>query len=214
MSYFPFFIDVQDKAFLVVGGGRIAYRKVEVLSQFEVKINVTAAKICEEISVLKNISDEGNDLRKQILLNEREFVDDDIFTADYVVAATDDEKLNSYIAELCRKNNKLVNVVDVKEECSFVFPAIIKKEELVIAVSTGGNSPAMAAEIKRKIQSEIPDYYGELIECLGLYREYIKSNVDLPENRIKVYKELIGLAELQEGNVTFEQIQNTVTKYS
>lgn len=203
MSYFPFFMDVQNKVFLVVGGGRIAYRKIEVLLQFDTRIIVTAPTICKEIYVLKN----------RILLNEREFLKNDIMNVDFVIAATDNQALNTSIFELCKEKNKPVNVVDVKEECSFVFPAIIKNEDLVIAVSTGGNSPAMAAKIKKEINTVIPEYYGELIECLGLHREYIKNEILLPEKRMKAYEEIIGIAKAQESNVTSDIIQEIVNKY-
>ncbi len=206
MAYFPFFIDISDKVCIVVGGGRIAFRKIEVLSKFNAKIIVIASNICEEICLLKEVSE-------QIVLNKRDFLDEDILQAEFVIAATDDESLNSHISGLCKKNSILVNVVDVKEECSFVFPAIVKKEELVIAISTGGNSPAMAAKIKKDIQRVIPDYYGELISILGEYREYIKNEINDIENRKEIYNELIHIAELNKENITFESIQDIVKKY-
>ncbi len=213
MSYFPFFVDVKDKAFLVVGGGGVALRKIEVLSRFDVKIIVIAADICKEIYDWKEISGRQDGENGQIELHERKFKDEDILKAEYVVAATDNEKLNTHISELCRKNSKPVNVVDVKEECSFVFPAIIKEEDLVIAVSTGGNSPAMAAKIKRDIERNIPLYYSELIGLLGAYREAVKNEITLPENRRKAYRELIRMAERKEDSLSEASVMDIIRKY-
>lgn len=244
MAYFPFYIDIKDKVWIVIGGGNIAFRKVEVLSQFDAKIIVIAPSICKEIYAIQKQSDvkinnvknkikqsikdqkitdednqdkiniNRNDLgNAQIIIHKREFHEDDLKEADFVVAATDDEILNSHISKLCVNNNKLVNVVDVKEECSFIFPAIVKDKELVVAISTGGNSPAAAVNIKKKIQRAIPEYYGEFIELLGEYRDFIKNEVDNPKKRNKVYNELIRIGELSDGNLTFDVIQKIVNQY-
>jgi len=214
MAYFPFFIEINGKSCVVAGGGKIAFRKIEVLSKFNTKIVVIAPAICEEITALKKELDEAaNNENEQIVLIKRDFEDIDVMDTDFVIAATNDISLNSHIAKYCKENNKLVNVVDVKEECSFVFPAIIKKGELVIAISTGGNSPAMAAKIKKDIEDVIPEYYVELIELLGKYRDYIGNNVHLPENRKKVYHDMISAAVSNEGDITFELMQKIVNKY-
>lgn len=248
MAYFPFYIDIKDKVWIVIGGGTIALRKIEVLSKFDANIIVIAPSICKEIYAIqkeledknptdvnnedKNFkvmdntdlknkvmdnkvdnTDKSNKDKAQIIIHKREFQEEDINEADFVIAATDDEILNSYISELSIKNSKLVNVVDVQEECSFIFPAIVKNKELVVSISTSGNSPAMAVKVKKKIQKAIPEYYGELIETLGEYRDYIKNEVDIPKNRNKVYQELIQIAELSEGRLTFDMVQNIVNKY-
>lgn len=212
MAYFPFYIDINNKVFLVVGGGKIALGKIKVLLKFDAIIIVVASKICEEIYKIKKTHDEKNSKEKIILYN-REFNDEDILTAEFIIAATDNKLLNSHISEICKRSNRMVNVVDVKEECSFVFPAIIKNQELVVSIATGGNSPAMAAKIKRDIEKFIPEYYGELIEVLGEQREYIKKQVPIPEYRKQVYNELIALAQLNGGNITSEEIENIIYKY-
>ncbi|KOA20697.1 siroheme synthase [Clostridium homopropionicum DSM 5847] len=212
MAYFPFYIDINNKIFLVVGGGKIALGKIKVLLKFEAIIIVIAPNICEEIYKIKKFHDEKNS-KEQIILYNREFRDEDILAAEIIIAATDNKLLNSHISEVCKRNNKMVNVVDVKEECSFVFPAIIKNQELVVSIATGGNSPAMAAKIKRDIEKYIPEYYGELIEVLGEQREYIKKEVPNTEYRKQVYNELIALAQLYGRNITTEEIENIISKY-
>ena len=83
---------------------------------------------------------------------------------DVVIMATDDAELNSRYAELCRNNHILVNVVDVKKDCDFYFPAIIKQGEVVVSVSTGGSSPMLASKIKKDIRQNLRADYGQIAE--------------------------------------------------
>ncbi|ROR28289.1 uroporphyrin-III C-methyltransferase/precorrin-2 dehydrogenase/sirohydrochlorin ferrochelatase/precorrin-2 dehydrogenase/sirohydrochlorin ferrochelatase [Mobilisporobacter senegalensis] len=211
MTYFPFYVDISNQNCLVVGGGKIAYRKIKILLEFNVRIKIIAPGISRQIYDLE--SEINKKHLKKIIIIDREFEDGDIDDTDFVIAATDNEHLNSHISRLCKRNNKMVNVVDVKEECSFIFPAIIKMKEMVVGISTGGNSPAMAAQIKKEIQKNIPDYYGELIEFLGENRDYIKSEVSDSGDRKKVYDELIELANLHKGNITGQDLVDIVNKY-
>ena len=208
MAYFPIYIDLKDKKCVVVGGGRIALRKIELLHQFGAKITVIAPFICDDI--YNNYLDDNS---IHITLINRDFLDSDICDAEIVVAATDDEKLNSHISDLCKKRNLPVNVVDVKEECTFIFPAMIKKGELVISISTGGSSPAMASKIRENIESVIPDYYSGLIEFLGDYRDYIKSEIHSQEQRKKVYNEFIEIVEKNQENMSIDSINKVIDKY-
>jgi len=204
MAYFPFYMDISDNKCLIVGGGKIAFRKVEVLIQFDIEIKVIATSICDEINKLNN---------NKLTICKRDFRDEDIRNADFIIAATNNNELNTHISDICKKNNILVNVVDVKEECNFIFPAIIKREELVIAISTGGNSPAMAAKIKKNTELTIPDYYGNLIETLGECREFIKNEIANTEMRKHVYNELIKIGEINNGKLTFEMIKEVAAKF-
>jgi len=204
MSYFPIYIDLKDKKCVVVGGGRIALRKIEILHQFGAKIIVIAPYICATIYKMESNS---------ITLVKRDFYDSDICDVELVVAATDDKDLNSHISNICRKRDLLVNVVDVKEECSFIFPAILKKGELVISVSTGGSSPAMAHKIRKDIESVIPDYYSSLIELLGEHRDIVKSEIHSQELRKKMYNEIIEMIEINQEVMSLDTINKVIDKY-
>ena len=100
MAYFPFYIDIENKKILVVGGGTVALRKIEKLTPFSPDITVVAPKICEEIKVLN------------VKIIDRRFCDSDLDGAFCVVSATDDETLNGRIFQLCNEKNILVNTVD------------------------------------------------------------------------------------------------------
>jgi siroheme synthase-like protein len=180
-------MDISDKVCLIVGGGKIALHKVKVLLQFNIKIHLVAPEICKEIYTLKNSAYETD-----LNIIKREFCQEDILQADIVIAATDNHELNRYIANLCKNNNKLVNVVDDKEQSNFIFPAIIKKKDLLLTISTGGKSPMFTVVIKEELEKHIPEYYGDLIDILGEVREYIKEFVPDGNMRKKIYMKLIA----------------------
>lgn len=119
MAYFPFYIDIENKNILVVGGGTVALRKIEKLSHFKPSITVVSPKICREI------------LKFNVKAVEREFDDNDLNGAFCVISATDNEQVNSHIFELCKEKNILVNTVDDKEKCGFIFPALVQKIPLL-----------------------------------------------------------------------------------
>ena len=207
MAYFPMYVDISDKKCVVVGGGRIAFHKIEILEQFGSKITVISPFIGDDIYAL------SKKVEKPLIFIEREFMDSDICDARLVVAATDNVALNSHISNICKAKGIMVNVVDVKEECTFIFPAIVKRDELVISISTGGSSPAMASRIKKNIESAIPAYYSSVIELMGEHREYIKKEIHTQQERKKVYNELIDIAEKNLGSISFEIIKEVVDRY-
>ena len=95
------------------------------------------------------------------------------------------------MAELCRQQRILVNVVDVKSDCGFYFPAIIKDKEVVISVSTGGQSPVLAGMIKRNIESHLGRNYGDIAERMGELREQVKAQIDGEEERKKAFQQMV-----------------------
>ncbi len=211
MAYFPFYMDITDKLWVIVGGGTIALHKIKILIEFGATMTVIAPDIQGDIRWIQRQGEQ----KKQYKINirERDFEESDLARADYVIAATDDNQLNSHIAQLCRAQNKPVNVVDVKEECSFIFPSIQKKENLVIAVSTGGNSPALAAKLRKDLESAIPDYYGTFNELLGEYRDYIKQKIEDPKTRKLLYQELIFLTEAKGRSLSEEELRDVIHRY-
>lgn len=118
MAYFPFITDIEDMDCLVVGGGSVAWHKVEILAEYDVNIHIVAVSASERLK-------ETADSNKRIDIRIREFRDSDINGMDFVVAATGNRELDMNISKLCKKQRIPVNVVDIKEACSFIFPAVI-----------------------------------------------------------------------------------------
>ena len=202
MSYFPLFMELKDRDCLVVGGGRVAWRKVKVLMDFGARVSVVAPEIISEIGEL------GPD---QLL--EREFLDDDVWGRILVVAATDDETLSQRISRLCQARSIPVNVVDQIQDCSFIFPAYVKRGEVVAAFSSGGQSPVMTQYLKAQIKPVMTEKLGELAACLGSLRDVVHSSVQTETARKHLYEELLQLG-LQKGeNPETEEIWNVMKKY-
>lgn len=205
MSFFPFCMDIRDKVCLIIGGGSIALRKAEVLAEFDAEIWIVALRIDDSFYKWKDTF--GGD--KEIKLIERGFLDNDVLNADIVVAATDNKELNTHISDLCKTYHKLVNVVDVPKESTFIFPAVIKKKDLLISVSTNGRSPMFASEIKTELQDYIPDYYAELVDMLGECRDYVNKYMVDSNKKKEIYKNLITQGKKMKGrlnSVIIEQI--------
>lgn len=169
MAYFPFYIDISQKSCVVVGGGRVALRKIEKLLPFGVDITVVARNICDEIKALN------------IKIIEREFHDNDIDHAFMVISATDDRELNRRIFRSCTAKNILINSVDDIESCGFVFPALIKSGAITIGITTSGKAPAYSRKLKKRIQAIIDDTAAAEVEEIARYRESIQAK--LPDVR-------------------------------
>ena len=182
MAYFPFFMEAEGMDCLIVGGGTVALRKVQVLLEYGAAIRVTSPEICAEIRALAG--------QGSIALFERPYEPRDMDGAEAVVAATSDEELNRQISAECRRRRIPVNVVDVKEECSFIFPALVKDGDIVAGISTGGASPAMARLLKQRIREAIPEGAGEAAAWLKSCRPFVKARVDSQPVREAVFKEL------------------------
>lgn len=201
MAYFPFMVDIQGMHCLVVGGGRIALHKVQILQDFDVYIKVVAQEICQELKALEG---------EFVHMEERRFRDEDVEGMDFAIAATNQEALNYHVSDLCRRSRIPVNAVDMKEACSFIFPAMIRNRELLIAVSSGGQSPAAASYVKDQIQRSVPEYYGELIEALGGYRDYILEHVVASAKRKQVFYRLLEYGASHEGRIPEELVRQMV----
>lgn len=172
MGYFPFFIDIKGKSCIVVGGGRVALRKLEKLLPFEPDITVVAPKICDEIYRLDNIK-----------ILKKKYEDTDIQSAFMVISATDNAELNRHIFEFCTQNGILVNTVDDKRYCGFVFPALVKKNNFTVAVSTEGKAPLAARYMRSRIEEEFDESFDKALEALSDYRELVKAQIKTESSR-------------------------------
>ena len=183
MAYFPFFADIEGKKWLIAGGGEVACRKVRDLIPYGAVIQVVSPCLSQGLLDMEQSSVYGDALS----VARRGFEDSDVEDADFVIAATSDTALNSHISSLCRMKQIPVNVVDVKEECSFIFPSIVRDDPVVVGISTGGMSPVVvgistggmspviARYLKARIREAIPEGLGALTARLGGYRAQVKA---------------------------------------
>ncbi len=171
MALFPMFVDISKRICLVTGGGKVALRKVETLLKYGGEVRVISREICSGIRELLPDSSclvIGREIKARDL-------EDYIKGAALVVAASGDRQFNQEVSRICREYRIPVNVVDAPQECSFQFPAVVKKGEISIGINSGTNSPALTRLIRRKIGEELPDYYGDLADQLGRLRITVRE---------------------------------------
>lgn len=179
MGYFPFFVDVENQNCLVVGGGVVALRKIEKLLPFNPNITVVSPKVHKEILSIENIN-----------IIKRKFDFNDLNKKSFVITATDDKVLNKEIYNSCKENNIPVNTVDDKDNCSFIFPALARNNGVTVAISTSGKSPLYAKYLRKKIENLIQDSES-IVDNLSKYREKIKNEISLEENRKVAFEKLL-----------------------
>lgn len=199
MAYFPMFVDMTERECLIVGGGNVAYRKVMVMLDFGAKVTVVAEDICEELRKLiagdrANNGWFSSDAVDRITIIKRKFEQKDCDGMEMVIAATDDNALNHEIAEYCKAKGIMVNAVDQKADCSFIFPSYIKEKNLVAAFSSSGNSPVLTQYLKGKEKEILTPFLGELNEYMGQIREKVIAEYDTEAERKRVFKEILCAA--------------------
>lgn len=192
MAYFPMFVDMTERECLIVGGGNVAYRKVMVMLDFGAKVTVVAEDICDELR--KHTIDDTANKENRITFIKRRFERKDCDGMEMVIAATDDNALNHEIAEYCKAKGIMVNAVDQKADCSFIFPSYIKEKNLVAAFSSGGNSPVLTQYLKGKEKEILTPFLGELNEYMGQIREKVIAEYDTEAERKRVFKEILCAA--------------------
>ena len=180
MGYFPFFVDLEGREGLVVGGGAVALRKLQKLLPYGPRLTVAAPELLAEIEALPGLTR----LR-------RSFAPAMLEGKGFVIAATDDREVNRGIAALCRERGIPVNAVDDKEQCTFLFPALVKRGDLTVGVSTAGASPSAAAWVGRRVSERLPEDFGELLDYLASLRPMVRKRV-AEENRAAVFARLFS----------------------
>lgn len=180
MSVFPLFIDLRDRKCVVVGGGRIAAGKIETLIDFNAEMVVISPEIIDTILELK---------QNRVLTHlGKTYSEGDLEGAFLVIAATSDRAVNARVAEEAGKKNIFVNVADDVERCTFIFPSVVKKNELVIGITTSGSYPALSKSIRKKIEKLLAHLDDGAIDMLRKCRK--RASVEIKNAEIR--KELLN----------------------
>lgn len=176
MNYFPVFFDLKDQPVLVVGAGEVALRKVLLLERSGALITVVAPEVAPELK--------ARAARGALTLEIREFVPGDLDGARLVVVATSRRAVNRWIAKLSDAQRIPVNVVDDREASRFIVPAIVDRDPVLVAISTGGTSPVLARRLRERLEAFIPKRFGELALWLrGLRQASLERLRDTRERR-------------------------------
>jgi len=176
VRYYPLCMDISGKRCVVVGGGNVAERKVERLLACGARVEVVGKALTRVLAAWKG---EG-----RIVHREADYEDSCLSGASLVIGATDDETVNGRIAKDARARGIPVNIVDDPARCDFILPSVVERGDLLIAVSTGGKSPALARKVREELEETYGPEYAVLLEILGELREkVIASGCSSAENR-------------------------------
>ncbi len=175
MEHLPIFINIKQKPTLIVGGGDIALRKINLLLKAQAKVDCLSPLFCEDIN---NLFKDG-----QITLIKKSFEHTDIKDYSVIIAATDDSSVNSSISSIAHDKRIPVNVVDSPDLSSFIMPSIVDRSPVIIAVSSAGKAPVLARIIRAKLETVIPSAYGILAEIAGEYRQRVKDRFSKIKDR-------------------------------
>lgn len=205
---FPVFLNLVNQKCLIIGGGKVAERKVRDLLNYDAGITVISP--CAEDNI-KHWANQGI-----IDWRPRRFQKDDLDSVFLVFLATDDRDLNREIVSLCRDKQILVNAVDDPPNCDFYVPSILRQKSLAIAISTEGKSPLFARKLREELEKIITAEYGDFVEILGEQRERIKAQVPDIETRKEiltslVYSDILKLLKAGEIEKVRERVEQCMS---
>ncbi|PAQ16477.1 siroheme synthase [Bacillaceae bacterium SAOS 7] len=179
---YPAMLKLAGKQVVVIGGGKVAARKVASLVEAKAIVRVVSPEVSLEMAELI--------AHHPIDWQQKSFQKQDVETAFVVFAATNDRKVNEYIGQ-CASDRQLVNIADDPNASNFFVPASLKKGKLAIAVSTSGGSPGLSKKIIQELAHQYDDQFIHFLDFLAECREQIKSRVSDPIKRKQLLTELI-----------------------
>ena len=177
---YPAILLLEGRLAVVIGGGQVAQRKVRTLLDAGAKVRVVAADVTKDI---RGYADRG-----EIELVERRYERGDLAGSAAVVAATDDEEVNRSVFAEATEDGIPVNVVDNVSLCTFIAPSIVRRGDLVLAISTGGNAPALAVRIRERMEKEFGEEYARFLELRGELRGPVNVPGDQDERAKAWYR--------------------------
>lgn len=175
MDYFPLFLDIRDKHILVVGGGIVAFRKIKLILSAGGRPLVVAPDIINDISRLAK--------QGKCVLQQRKFIADDIKGVSLIFVAVNDKHLEQKINILSSQNNIPINVVDNQKLCSFITPAIVERDPLLVAISSSGKAPVAARRLREDLESRLTQDYSKLVQFMGNLRPLVKAKLSNTQAR-------------------------------
>jgi len=181
--YYPINVDIREKDCLVVGGGQIASRKAESLLNAGGKVRLVSPKVTDEIEQWASVG--------KIQLALRPFEPADLEGCFLVIGATNVPAVHDAIYQLCHEKNILVNIVDVPNRCNFIFPAVIRRGNFMLAISTNGASPGFSKKIRRELEVEFGEEYGTFLNWMSDARNSVIEKISVEADRKKVFESLI-----------------------
>ena len=169
MDYLPLFVDLRGRRCLLVGGGEVARRKLELLLRAGARVEIVALELSE---TTRSLADEHG-----LPIQRRPFQRDDVADRYLVIAATNHPEVNRQVFEAASARSILINSVDQPQLSTAIFPAIIDRDPVIVAVSTGGSSPTLARVVRGWLEARLPARLGALAQFVGARRATVKAGV-------------------------------------
>ncbi|WP_211278789.1 NAD(P)-binding protein [Parageobacillus galactosidasius] len=188
---YPVMLNIANQHVVVIGGGKVAERKIHGLLEAKANITVVAPTITSGIQQLEAAG--------KLIWRQKTFSPDDLEEAWVVIAATNNRDVNEAVAKAA-KPYQLINIADDPERSNFHVPAVIRRGRLTIAISTGGASPTIAQQIRRQLEELYDDDYGRYIDFLYQCRQWILRNVHDEQKRKKLFKAIADESFRKRGN--------------
>ncbi|WP_165723698.1 siroheme synthase CysG [Pseudoalteromonas distincta] len=167
MQYLPIFTKLDNKPVLVVGGGEVALRKCRAFLKARASVTLVAPWFCDELKEHAH--------NNEVTLIDAYFDESHLDGKMLVIAATDRDEVNNNVFELANARNVFVNVVDDQPKCTFIFPSIVDRDPITIAISSAGTAPVLARRLREKLETLIPHHIGPLATLVGGFREKVKK---------------------------------------
>nr|WP_226375742.1 siroheme synthase CysG [Pantoea stewartii] len=180
----PLFADLAGRPVLVVGGGDIAARKIELLRRAGARIQIASRELCPELQTLLD--------EQQLEWLATAFEPAQLDKVFLVIAATDDNALNAQVYDEANARHKLVNVVDDQPKCSFIFPSIVDRSPLVVAISSSGTAPVLARMLREKLETLLPSHLGQMAELAGQWRDKVKARFSRMSDRRRYWERIFN----------------------
>lgn len=184
MEYLPIFVDLKQQDCLVVGGGDVAARKANLLLRAQAKVTIVSPELSSSMQQLLDAN--------QITWLKAGFTVNHIAEQRLVIAATDDNAINTQVYETARARNILVNVADMPAMCDFILGSILDRSPIVVAVSSGGESPVLARNLRARLETLIPPSYSKLGQLVGRYREAVKQKFSQLSDRRRFWEAMLS----------------------
>jgi siroheme synthase-like protein len=175
-------LDLRGRDCLVVGGGRVALEKAQGLLECDANVTIVAPELEDELSALP------------VHVLERTFTRSDVVGRFLVIAATSDRTVNAAVSAAADERSTPCNVADDPELCSFILPAVVRRDPILVGVSTGGASPALAQRIRADVADLLQDEHVELAHRLAALRPWAKSELPTYEARRDFFQQLVAEA--------------------
>ncbi len=183
MDYFPAFLDLNDRACLVVGGGNVALRKIRLLRAAGARISVVAP---ETIAAIDEMADRG-----ELVVRRRAFLSGDVRGAWLVVSATGDLDVERNVFAAASDAGVFCNSVDSIDRCSYITPAIVDRSPLVVAISSGGKAPVLARQLREKLEGMLPARLARLAALAGRWRERVGKRITNSLGRRRFWEQVL-----------------------